>query len=374
MSSGGHEPIQTPSSIWVFGSTKALGSISAFTHFIRMSRSRLAIGLLGAFLAGAMAGCVSKSQPMGPIQGTPRLTDRALVTADGVALPMRRWLPEGAPRAVIVALHGMNDYSLAFDGPGRYWAYAGLATYAFDQRGFGASPQGGVWAGADTMVADLSGAVDAVRQVHPAVPVVVLGESMGGAVVAHALTRGAIHSVRSPVDPAPSTALADRIDGAVLSAPALWGPAAMPWPARLALWSARHTVPGWIVRPPRGLRIVPSDNIAMLQAFGRDPLVRKHTRMDTLAGLTDLMAAADAGIGSWPPSLPMLVLFGKNEQVLPAEAVRRARASIDARHGANPVQVKVYEAGYHMLLRDINARQVLDDLAAWVLAPGKPLL
>ena len=39
-------------------------------------------------------------------------------------------------QAVIVALHGMSDYSHAFAMPGAFWAKAGITVYAYDQRGF----------------------------------------------------------------------------------------------------------------------------------------------------------------------------------------------------------------------------------------------
>jgi acylglycerol lipase len=49
---------------------------------------------------------------------------------------------------VIVALHGMNDYSNAFDAAGaRIGPGEGITTYAYDQRGFGRAPQTGVVAG-----------------------------------------------------------------------------------------------------------------------------------------------------------------------------------------------------------------------------------
>ena len=39
------------------------------------------------------------------------LTDSALLTADGERLPLKRWLPENAPKAVIVALHMLLENS-----------------------------------------------------------------------------------------------------------------------------------------------------------------------------------------------------------------------------------------------------------------------
>src|SRR5207253_9780392 len=106
----------------------------------------------------------------------------------GTRLPLRNWDAEGgSPRAVIVAAHGMSDYSNAFDMPGKVWAKLGITTLAYDQRGFGLSPNPGIWAGAETMRADLNDALMAARARYPGVPVFALGESKGGAVALTAL-------------------------------------------------------------------------------------------------------------------------------------------------------------------------------------------
>ncbi|AWK85816.1 alpha/beta hydrolase [Azospirillum thermophilum] len=284
----------------------------------------------------------------------PRLTAQSLVAADGFELPMRVWLPEGgeAPRAVIVALHGFNDYSNAFETAGRNLARHGIATYAYDQRGFGATRDRGIWPGTDTLVADLGTAVEQVRARHPRVPVHVLGESMGGAVVLTALTR--------PDAP--------RVDGAILVAPAVWGRETMGFFPRAALWVTYNLVPGMVVHPPRELNIQPSDNIEMLRALGRDPLVIKGSRVDALEGLTDLMSAALPACGRL--EVPSLVLYGAREQVLPPKPVERALADFEA--GGRHV-VAVYPDGYHMLLRDLKGSLVVEDIAAWIADPKIPL-
>src|SRR3712207_1889110 len=150
-----------------------------------MHTSRTAVRGRG-FLAGALfglllllAGCAGTFQPMGPMVQLPDLTVDAVVTADGTRLPPRSWLPEkDVPvRAVVLALHGFNDYSNAFDGPGRTFAAHGIATYAYDQRGFGAGVQPGIWATADTMITDLHVAAALVQLRYPGVPFYLLGES-----------------------------------------------------------------------------------------------------------------------------------------------------------------------------------------------------
>jgi len=39
----------------------------------------------------------------------PRFTDTSFIAADGQILPLRKWLPQGEAKAVILALHGFND-------------------------------------------------------------------------------------------------------------------------------------------------------------------------------------------------------------------------------------------------------------------------
>lgn len=315
-----------------------------------MRRSGLAAVLGMGLLLG---GCAANFQPMGTAVAPPALTDHALVAADGFELPLRSWLPEdGKPRAVVVALHGFNDYSNAFDGAGKRLAAQGVATYAYDQRGFGASRDRGIWPGTDTLVADVKTAVEQVRRRHPGLPVYLMGESMGGAVVL--------------------TAMADqqppRVTGTILVAPAVWGRETMGFVPRAALWVTYNLVPGMVVHAPRDLDIQPSDNIPMLRALGRDPLVIKGARVDALEGLTDLM---DAALAACPRlEVPSLVLYGAHEQVLPPKPVERALKDFEA--GGRHV-VAVYPDGYHMLLRDLKGGVVVDDIAAWTLHPKHSL-
>ena len=284
---------------------------------------------------------------MGPVKIEPRLTTDAVIAADGYRLPLRRWTPEpGVPtRAVILALHGFNDYSKSFDGPGGYFAGRGVAMYAYDQRGFGATRDPGVWAGGDTLAADARAVLKLLVKAHPGSPVFLMGESMGGAAAVLALTSG---------EPLP-------VRGVVLSAPAVWGFETMDFWPRTALKLANAALPGMVATAPPELNIRPSDNIAMLRALADDPLVIKGARVDALHGLTEMMGAALAALPRL--DLPTLALYGAHEQVLPPEPVAKARALL----AANPkATVKVYPDGWHMLLRDLQAARVWEDAAAWI--------
>lgn len=278
--------------------------------------------------------------------------------SDGAALPLRVWAPvergeSAPPRAVIVGVHGFNDYSNTFDAPGRWWAAHGIVTYAYDQRGFGAALEPGTWPGQHRLVRDLEDVVAAVSNRHPGVPLFVHGNSMGGAVVLLALERRG-----------PGTPLA-AIQGASLTAPAVWGGAAMSPIYRASLWIAAHTAPSRHLTG-RGLGVLPSDNIDMLRALGRDPLVIKATRIDALYGLVGLMGAAQRSAAGVRGNV--LVMYGAKDAIIP----RRPTAAMAARMNGES-RFAVYPGGYHMLLRGLEAETVWADVLAWIDDPLAPL-
>ena len=302
----------------------------------------------------ALTGCAGAMQPMGPACREPVLIDSFVVTADDYLLPLRVWRPErpGTERAVIVALHGINDYSNAFSSAGPVFAADGIVTYAYDQRGFGATRHRGIWPGAETMVADLATVAGLVRKRHPGIPLYLMGESMGGAVVMTALAR-----------PLPPDSPLAGVAGVILLAPAVWGREVMGPLPRAALWLTNTLVPGFALTPPRELRIRPSDNIDMLKGMGADPMVIKATRADTIQGLVDLMGRALAAA----PHLetPGLVLYGVNEQVLPYAAISRLLATLPP----GRQRVGIYRHGWHMLLRDRHGGEVIGDILSWLHNP-----
>ena len=313
---------------------------------------RLAAVLCLALLAAA---CAPRLAPPGPGTTAPRLTADSLIAADGLELPLRVWLPAdgAAPRAVILALHGFNDYSKAFEEPGRHWAARGIATYAYDQRGFGAAPNHGLWGGTPAMIADLAAAATVLRARYPETPLYLLGDSMGGAVVLAAV---------AGQTPLPH-------DGAILVAPAVWARSTMPLVHRIGLWIGAHTLP-WLKLSGRGLKIQASDNIEMLRALGRDPLYIKETRIDAIHGLVDLMDSALAAAPLFETQA--LLLYGTKDEVVPEDPSLQLWRELP--EAARPRQRRaLYESGWHMLLRDLGAAAVLDDIAHWIGDPRAPL-
>jgi alpha-beta hydrolase superfamily lysophospholipase len=295
------------------------------------------------------AGCATpRVQQHGAPVDTPQLEAARVRTADGAVLPLSTWQPQGTPRAVVLALHGFNDYRHAFETVGAFLAAQDIATYAYDQRGFGATSEPGIWAGSDVLVDDAAAVMALLRQRHPGRPLYVLGESMGGAVALSVLAT------------TPAAA-----DGAVLVAPAVWGRRTMNPLQRAALWLLAHSWPG-LRLSGSGLGVTASDNKAMLRAQRDDPLVLKNARVDALWGLADL---TDRGLAAAPGvTVPTLVQYGERDEIIPRRATCRLVATL-----ASPGRVAVYPDGYHMLTRDLGARQVLEDTAAWLADSASPL-
>lgn len=304
----------------------------------------------------ALAACGDQLR-MGLPSGPPSLVDDAVVAADGTDLPLRRWLPDDdrPPRAVILALHGYNDHANAFDAAASYWAERGIATYAYDQRGFGRHDSRGIWSSVEALSSDAAAALWLLHDAHPNIPLYLLGHSMGGAVAMTVATGTGSPGLTTP-----------PLDGVILAAPAIWARETMPGYQRLALEIGAMTVPGLRVSP-EGLGIVPSDNVEMLRALGRDPLVLKESRVDALDGLVTLMDRAYRSAPDVPTST--LMLYGDREEVVPLDTVDLMLERLEP----GRFRLAFYENGYHMLLRDLQAKTVWDDILAWIVTVGGPL-
>ena len=279
--------------------------------------------------------------------------ERGVMTLqDATPLQIRVW-SAATPRRIVIGVHGFNDYSKAFDPLARSLVADLQATvYAYDQRGFGANPSPGVWPGADRLIDDLREVVDQLRDRHPGLPITVIGESMGGAVVLRA-------STESPGLP---------VSQLILKAPALWGAETMPWFQRAGLQIMNTVAPNFTFsgRGVRALGIKPTDDPEVARDLSRDPLFIKETRVSSLVGVTDLMSQALHHPMSFPT--PTLVLYGLNDRIIPHAPVCSWLSRLDGESSSLPshVQFLIYPEGWHLLTRQLRAAEVIRDITQWI--------
>jgi alpha-beta hydrolase superfamily lysophospholipase len=248
----------------------------------------------------------------------------------------------GAPRAALIALHGLGDHSGLYPMLGEALAPRGIAVSLPDLRGNGRSPgpRGHVdsW---DELREDLDAFVRRTRAELPGVPLFLLGNSLGGLVVLEyaarrpAALRGVI-ALAAPLGslgvPAPLLAL-----GRVLS---------RVWP-RFSLETGMD-----------------------LSGLSRDPEAVAHVLADPLfhrrgtARLSTEVAAAIAEVHAAAPTfpLPLLLVHGSADRMVSPDGTRRFAARV----GHPDATLLEIPGAYHALLADLDQQRVLAAIGDWI--------
>ncbi len=302
-------------------------------------------------LVAVLAGCTATSFGVPkPYAGHPIITSGYFLLPGGVRQPYRLYPARGQVRVVVLALHGYTD---SRDG----WAILasslcphGVEIYAPDLSSFGASANRGYWPGTQILVDQARAEAFQLRARYPGVRLYIMGESMGGAL-------GIL--LGTAKNPPP-------VDGYVLSAPAVWGGAAMNPLYRNALALAAYLAPGERLTG-RDVHVQASDNEAALADFGADPLTIHAPRLDNLAGLVRLMGAAQAACGKF--NQHALILYGGHDALVPKAAMRRCWHAIPA---SAPVTLAYYPPDYHMLPRDLERATPNADILAYLQGQSLP--
>jgi len=261
----------------------------------------------------------------------------------GLRLHAQSWRPDEEPTASVVISHGLAEHGGRYAHVAARLLRQGYAVYALDHRGHGRSqgPRANVGRFA-SLVTDLHGLVTRARQAQSALPVFLLGHSMGGAI---ALAYALEHQ--------------DVLRGLVLSAPALGAAQAVPaWQKRLIrLLSAVWPNAGALQLPAAAI----SRDPAVVQDYERDPLVyRGSVPARTVAELLAAMQRFPEAAGRL--RLPVLVFHGTDDSLVPLVGVEH----VYGRLGSADRTVTLYQGLYHEALNEPERERVLDDLVDWL--------
>ncbi len=286
-----------------------------------------------------------KSEPAHPI-----ITSGYFNLADGARAPYRLYPAQGQIKEVVLALHGYTDSRDGWEILASSLNPHGIEIYAPDLSSFGATRNRGYWPGTDVLVDEARDEAAQLRARYPHTPLYIMGESMGGAI---GILLGA-----SPNPP--------PVDGYVLSAPAVWGDAAMSPLYKETLRVAAFFAPAKRLTG-QSAHIKASDNIAALIAFGEDPLTIHAPRIDNIEGLVTLMGEAQEACAHF--NQKALFLYGGHDELIPPWAMRACWRAIP---GQAPVTLALYPPDYHLIPRDLERATPSADILAFLEGRGLP--
>jgi len=273
----------------------------------------------------------------------------SLSTPDGETLALRRLPAPGPARAVVVVVHGLGEHAGRYHGLAECLHEWGFAVLAHDHYGHGESsgPRGGLPSEL-RLVDDLALVIDDARRENPGLPVVLLGHSLGGLVVASLVARGVRH-----------------VNAAVLSSPGL-DPGLSGF-QKLLLAVLPRLAPD--LRVGNGL----DDNYlshdpAVVQAYRDDPLTHDRiggrlARFLAYEGENVLRQAAN-----WP--VPTLLLYAGDDRLVRPDA---SRAFASAAAPGGKVEAHCFDALYHEIFNELEADPVFEALQRWLNRRFPPL-
>ncbi len=312
----------------------------------------------------------------------------ALRFRGAAAAPLQGYLlaqPENRPpRAVALFVHGMAEHARRYRATAKRLAGIGTAdgggidacVYAYDQRGHGETGRRDSMLGfvADRdgfrlLVDDLVHVIDHLRTLHPGLPFMLLGQSMGTVVIRDYMQRYPDHAA--------------RLDAVVLSG-AVGHPGFAGW---IALGYARLLCRRRGARAPAhaldtltfgsyGKRFRPlrtpfdwlSRDPQAVDAYAGDPLCGFVCATSFYVELFRAVLRVNGrrSVRRMPKAVPCLFIAGDADPVGNYGRGVAAAASRCRRAGMRAVGTRLYEAARHELYHETNRQQVWDDLLHWL--------
>lgn len=277
---------------------------------------------------------------------------KSWTTSDGATLSVQQWVPRPAPRAIIVAIHGLCGAATDFAPLGEYFLKRSIATYSFDMRSQAFDPDvkgRGHMRDFRLLVRDVAEFCSVIEQHHPAIPRILFGESMGGMLSILAST----HTPALPVDllilNAPVVALHMK--------PANWQNALLAILHRVA--PRLRVVPAAFTpknAPP--IRLTRDDDY---EAFLKSaPQQMQSFTLGFLSNLKTMMETANRSAELIRH--PSLTLYAEHDIFVPPSAVE----DFDLRILHPDHSLRYYHGNYHLLLHDLDREKVLLDVDEWL--------
>lgn len=254
-------------------------------------------------------------------------------------------LPLSPPLGTVVLVHGLGEHAGRYGEIAAHLYQWGFAVRAYDQQGHGQSAGArGDLLRPGSLQADLCRVIDDTRQ-SPTLadtPLILLGHSLGGLVVARTLAEGL-----------------RPVDAAVLSSPAL---GAFPnFFQKILLATLPRVLPH--LRVDNGLKAdFVSRDPDVVKAYKADPMVHRRIATGLAAWILENGEKTLGDAANW--QVPTLLLYAGQDRLVSAQA----SASFAQSAPKAVVQAECFEAMYHEIFNDLYRAQVFTVLKRWLLA------
>ncbi len=263
---------------------------------------------------------------------------------DGNNLALRDWpLPPALPlRGWVVVVHGLGEHSGRYHDLARRLNNWGFAVRGYDQYGHGESGgMRGALTAPNRLIDDLADVIDRTRRhLQAGQPLIVLGHSLGALVAATAVARGAV-----------------TVDALVLSSPPF--DAGLNPLQKVLLATLPCVAPNLTLGNGLAPQFLSHDNDVVAR-YRSDPLV--HDRISARLGrfIADAGPCVLAHASRW--TVPTLLLYAGADKLV---APRGSRA-FAAAAPAQVVTARCFDALYHEVFNELDARPVYDQLRRWL--------
>lgn len=259
----------------------------------------------------------------------------------GLKIFTRNWQPEGAPRGVMVIVHGFNSHSGQYEWAAEQFTKNGLNVYALDLRGRGRSEGERYYVEKiEDFTDDVETLVKQAKSENPGLPVYMLGHSAGG-------VTACIYALDHQ----------SEIDGLICES-----------------FAYELPVPDIALAFLKGLSyITPHTHVFSLKNkdFTRDEKIVEEMNNDILikgesqpAQTAKTMLDASARLKEEFPriTLPVLIIHGTADKATKPSGSQHFYEAA----GSTDKTLKIYEGHFHDLLNDLDKEVVMADIQSWI--------
>ncbi len=271
------------------------------------------------------------------------LNETALTSSDGTRLHIQTWAPVGAPRAVVLLVHGLAEHSARYAHVAKQLNAQGYQVVGFDLRGHGKSDGKRIYINHfDEYVADLEAVFTLVSSQHPDLPLFLLAHSMGTTVALNFL-----------VDQMPA------VQGVILSATALL-PGEDISPVLIALSGIVSAVAPKLSTIALNSSTISRDQ-AVVDAYHTDPLVYNGKIPARTGGeLNRVFKYLQQQVKK--VSVPILIMHGDADQLTNpkgSDLLYQGAASADK-------TIKWWPGLYHEIFNEPEQDEVIGFMQSWI--------